>query len=90
MVDCPIAESLLEDAIRATRDHVNAAENLSKCVGSPEHFAPAKLHAQQTYEECQAAFSALAKHRAEHKCVLASFAPASRSAKGDVSGSPIN
>jgi hypothetical protein len=79
MIECPMAETLFEDYIRATRDHIDAVVRLDNMVGSPEQFAVGKAHAQQTYERCQAAFSALQKHGLEHNCFLASFAPASQS-----------
>lgn len=68
-MECPTAKALFEDYIRATRDHVEAAVKLSNLVGSQEQFADAKRCATETYAKCEAAFSALAKHRAEYNCL---------------------
>ena len=71
-MDCPTAETLFDDYIRETTDHVKAAVKLSNFVGSEEQFAAAKRRATETYGKSEAAFSALAKHRAEHDCMGAS------------------
>ena len=72
MNDCPIAEALFEDYLRATKDHVDAAVKLHNLVDSQEDFAQAKLLATDTYKKCKTAFEALAKHGAEHGCFTVS------------------
>ena len=72
MTDCPIAEALFEDYLRATKDFVDAAVKLHNLVDSQEDFAQAKLLATDTYKKCKAAFEALAKHGAEHGCFTVS------------------
>ena len=68
-MDCPTAGTLFEDYVRATRSRVNAAVKLSNFVGSEEQFADAKRRSTETYAKSEAAFSAFAKHRAEHDCM---------------------
>ena len=68
MRDCPIAEALFEDYLRATKDFVDAAIEFHKLVGSQGDFTQAKLLATDTYKTCKAAFEALARHGAEHGC----------------------
>jgi hypothetical protein len=70
-MECPTADTLFEDYIKATRDHIDAAVKLSNLVGSQEGFIVAKHHAAETFAKCEAAFSALTKHRAEHNCLAA-------------------
>ena len=71
-MECPTAETLFEDYIKATKDHIDAAVKLSNLVGSEAHFADAKRRATETFAKCEAAFSALTKHRAEHNCLAPS------------------
>ena len=65
----PTAATLFEDYIRVTRAHIEAAVKLSSFEGSQEQFADAKRRVAETYAKCEATFSALAKHRAEHNCL---------------------
>jgi hypothetical protein len=72
MRDCPIAEALFEDYLRATKETVDAAVNLHNLVELQEDCAQAKLLATDTYKKCNAAFEALATHGSEHGCFTAS------------------
>jgi hypothetical protein len=72
MTDCPIAEALFEDYLRATKDHMDATIKLNNLVQSQQDVAQAKLLAIESYKKCQAAFTTLGKHGREHGCFTVS------------------
>jgi hypothetical protein len=85
-MDCPTAETLFEDYIRATRNHIDAAVKLSNLVGSEAHFAEARRHSAETFAKCEATFAALTKHRSEHNCMAPSPAQPSPEQSSQDSG----
>jgi hypothetical protein len=54
-MECPTAETLLEDYVKATRGYVDAAIKLFNLVRSQEGLIAAKRHAAETFAKCEAA-----------------------------------
>jgi hypothetical protein len=68
-MECTKALTLFEKYTDATKDFVEAAITASNFVGSREESAQSRKRADETYANCQSAFSALMKHRTEHDCL---------------------
>jgi hypothetical protein len=68
-MECTKALTLFEKYTSATKDFVEAAIASSNFVGSREECAQVRQRADETYANCQLAFSALMKHRTEHDCL---------------------
>ena len=71
MMNCPIAEALLDEYAIATVKYFDAAERLTSLPVSHADFKDAKFLVEEAAMECRQTRLALERHRLEHDCMVA-------------------
>src|ERR1700722_16725930 len=70
MMNCPIAEALLDEYAIATVNYFDAADRLTSLAVSHADFKGAKFLVEEAAMKCRQTRLALQRHRLEHDCMV--------------------